>query len=58
MQLSAARAAKDFAKFVSERKAAENLTNLEGLGRTRILTLAKEANLSRLECLQPIITKI
>jgi len=57
MQLSAARAANDFAKYVSERKAAENLTNLEGLGRTRILTLAKNANLSRLQCLQPIPTQ-
>jgi len=54
MQSSAARAAEDFAKFVSERKAAENLTNLEGLGRTRVLALAKNANLSRLKCLQPI----
>mgnify|MGYP001431716215 CR=1 FL=1 len=58
MQLSAARAANDFAKYVSERKAAENLTNLEGLGRTRILALAKNANIRRLIILQPITVNL
>jgi SAM-dependent MidA family methyltransferase len=48
------RAHEDVARFAEERRAAATLTNLEGLGRIRVLVLARDTALEGLDCLRPI----
>ncbi|MDA0351855.1 MAG: SAM-dependent methyltransferase [Chloroflexi bacterium] len=52
MQAAEARAHEDVARFAEERRAATALTNMEGLGRIRVLALAKGAPLEGLRCLR------
>ena len=54
MQAAEQRAHEDVARFAEERRAAATLTNLEGLGRIRVLALAKDAPLAGLRCLRSI----
>ena len=54
MQAAERRAHDDVARFADERRAAATLTDLEGLGRIRVLALAKGAPLDGLRCLQSV----
>lgn len=54
MQAAAERAHEDVARFAEERRAASTLTDMEGLGRIRVLALAKGASLDGLRCLRSI----
>lgn len=54
MQAAEARAHEDVARFAEERRAASTLTDMEGLGRIRVLALAKGALLDGLRCLRSI----
>jgi len=54
MQAAEARAHEDVARFAAERNAASTLIDLEGLGRIRVLALAKGAALDGLRCLRSI----
>ena len=54
MQAAGKRAHEDVARFAVERGAAATLTDLEGLGRIRVLALAGGAPLHGLRCLQSI----
>ena len=49
------RAGRDFARFASERRAAETLVDASGLGRIRVLVQAKDAPLEGLRCLRPVL---
>ena len=49
------RAGRDFARFASERRAAETLLDPSGLGRIRVLVQAKDATLEGLRCLRPVL---
>jgi SAM-dependent MidA family methyltransferase len=51
LEAARARAAEDFAAFVSARRAAETLLDPTGLGRIRVLAMAKGAALEGLRCL-------
>ncbi|MDA1004626.1 MAG: hypothetical protein O3B31_14975, partial [Chloroflexi bacterium] len=44
-------AAGDFARFAADRRAVDTLTDMSGLGRIRVLALAKGAPLDGLRCL-------
>ncbi len=48
------RAAEDVGRYAAERRAAETLTDPTGLGRIRVLALAREASLEGLRCLEPL----
>ena len=48
------RSHEDVARFADARRAAATLTDLEGLGRIRVLALAKDAPLDGLRCLRSI----
>lgn len=50
---AAERAASDLARFAESRRAAATLTDMEGLGRVRVLVLARSAPIDGLRCLQP-----
>ena len=52
MRAAEGRAAGDVARFGEERRAASTLTNMEGLGRIRVLALARSASLEGLSCLR------
>jgi SAM-dependent MidA family methyltransferase len=52
MRAAEQRAAGDAARFGDERRAASTLTNMEGLGRIRVLALARDASLEGLSCLR------
>jgi SAM-dependent MidA family methyltransferase len=52
MRAAEERAAGDVARFGEERHAASTLTNMEGLGRIRVLALARGAPLEDLSCLR------
>lgn len=54
MQAASARAHDDAQRYASERRAAETLTDPSGLGRIRVLAMAREVSLDGLRCLQPI----
>ena len=49
------RASADAQRFAADRRAAEVLCEPEGLGRIRVLTLAKGAPLEGLRCLRPVL---
>jgi len=48
------RAHEDVHRYAAERRAAETLTDMSGLGRIAVLAMAKGAPLDGLRCLQPI----
>ena len=52
MRAAEERAAGDVARFGEERRAASTLTNMEGLGRIRVLVLGRGASLEGLSCLR------
>jgi len=52
MRAAEERAAGDLARFGEERRAAATLTNMEGLGRIRLLALARGTALEGLSCLR------
>ena len=54
LRVAGARAARDVARYGAERRAAETLTDMGGLGRIRVLALAKDAPLAGLRCLAPL----
>ncbi len=54
MRAAEERAHEDVARFAEERRAAATLTDLEALGRIRVLVLAKDAPLEGLRCLRSI----
>ena len=54
MRAAEGRAHEDVARFAEERRAAATLTDMEGLGRIRVLALAKSAPLEGLRCLRSI----
>lgn len=54
LEASEKRAHENVARFVEERRAAAQLTDLTGLGRIRVLALAKGAPLEHLLCLRSI----
>jgi len=54
LRAASARAAGDFARFAADRRAVETLTDMGGLGRVRVLALAKGAPLEGLRCLAPL----
>ncbi|MCK9487008.1 MAG: SAM-dependent methyltransferase [Dehalococcoidia bacterium] len=56
MQAAAARAHEDAQRYAADRRAAETLTDPAGLGRIRVLALARGAPVDGLRCLQPIET--
>ncbi len=56
LQAAAARAHQDAQRYASERRAAETLTDPSGLGRIRVLAIARGVPLEGLRCLQPIET--
>ncbi|MPZ99856.1 MAG: hypothetical protein GEU80_11075 [Dehalococcoidia bacterium] len=57
LQAAAERAAADAARFASERRAAQTLVDPAGLGRIRVLALAKATPLEGLRCLQPLTAR-
>jgi len=52
MRAAEERAAGDIARFGEERRAAATLTNMEGLGRIRVLALGRGVSLEGLSCLR------
>ncbi len=54
MQAAARRASSDAGRYVAERRAAEILTDPSGLGRIRVLVLARGASVEDLRCLRPL----
>ena len=54
MRAAGQRAHEDVARFAEERRAADTLTDMEDLGRMRVLGLAKGASLDGLRCLRSI----
>ena len=44
----------DVQRYAAERRAAETLTDMSGLGRIKVLAMAKDAPLDGLRCLQPL----
>jgi SAM-dependent MidA family methyltransferase len=54
MSAAAQRGHEDVGRYAEERRAAATLTNLEGLGRIRVLVLGRDAALAGLDCLRPI----
>ena len=54
LHASAERAARDVARYAADRRAVETLTDMGGLGRMRVLVLAKDAPLAGLRCLLPL----
>ena len=48
------RAADDAGRYVSDRRAAETLVDPTGLGRIRVLALARDADLQGMRCLAPL----
>lgn len=54
LRVAAGRATDDVARFAAERRAAEVLTDPAGLGRIRVLALARGAPLGGLRCLTPL----
>ena len=48
------RAAQDVGRYASERRAAETLVDPTGLGRIRVLAMAREADVEGLRCLAPL----
>ena len=56
MRVAGARAHEDAQRYAAERRAAETLTDPSGLGRIRVLAMARHAPLADLRCLRPIET--
>ncbi|MEX1021987.1 MAG: SAM-dependent methyltransferase, partial [Dehalococcoidia bacterium] len=54
VRTAADRAAQDVHRYAAERRAADTLTDPSGLGRIRVLAMAKGAPLDGLRCLRPI----
>ncbi len=54
MQAASQRAHEDAARFMAERRAAETLTDPSGLGRIRVLVLARGEDLEGLACLRSV----
>jgi SAM-dependent MidA family methyltransferase len=54
VQVASARSHEDVQRYAAERRAAETLTDMSGLGRIKVLTMAKDAPLDGLRCLQPL----
>ncbi|MGE3960712.1 MAG: class I SAM-dependent methyltransferase [Dehalococcoidia bacterium] len=54
LRASGERAHQDVQRYAAERRAAETLTDMSGLGRIRVLALAKGAPLDGLRCLRPL----
>ncbi len=55
LRTASQRAAADAQRFAADRRAAEVLCEPEGLGRIRVLALAKDAPLDGLRCLTPVL---
>ena len=55
LRTASQRAAADAQRFAADRRAAEVLCEPEGLGRIRVLALAKGAPLDGLRCLRPVL---
>lgn len=53
LRAASARAADDFARFAADRRAVDTLMDMSGLGRIRVLALARGAPLDGLRCLAP-----
>jgi SAM-dependent MidA family methyltransferase len=56
MRVAGARAHEDAQRYAADRRAAETLTDPSGLGRIRVLALARHAPFEGLRCLRPIET--
>ena len=54
LDASRERASADVARFTTDRRAVETLTDIAGLGRIRVLAQAKDAPLDGLLCLRPL----
>jgi SAM-dependent MidA family methyltransferase len=54
LRVAGERAAEDVGRYASERRAAETLVDPTGLGRIRVLALARDADLEGLRCLAPL----
>lgn len=54
LRAAAGRAADNVQRYAEERRAAETLTDMSGLGRIRILVMGKDASVEGLRCLQPL----
>ncbi len=54
LRVAGERAASDVQRYAAERRAAETLTDMSGLGRIRVLAMAKGAPLDGLRCLRPL----
>ena len=55
LRTASQRAAADAQRYATDRRAAEVLCEPEGLGRIRVLALAKDAPLDGLRCLRPVL---
>ncbi|TAJ21736.1 MAG: SAM-dependent methyltransferase, partial [Dehalococcoidia bacterium] len=55
LRTASQRAGADAQRFASDRRAAEVLCEPEGLGRIRVLALAKGAPVEGLRCLRPVL---
>lgn len=55
LRTASQRAAADAQRYAADRRAAEVLCEPEGLGRIRVLALAKDAPLDGLRCLRPVL---
>ncbi|PKN79945.1 MAG: SAM-dependent methyltransferase [Chloroflexi bacterium HGW-Chloroflexi-9] len=54
VQIASARSHEDVQRYAAERRAADTLVDPAGLGRIRVLAMAKDAPLEGLRCLQPL----
>ncbi len=54
LRAAAGRAADNVQRYAEERRAAETLTDMSGLGRIRLLVMGKHATVEGLRCLQPL----
>ncbi|GMU41390.1 MAG: SAM-dependent methyltransferase [Chloroflexota bacterium] len=54
VQIASARSHEDVQRYAAERRAAETLIDPTGLGRIKVLAMAKDAPLEGLRCLQPL----
>jgi SAM-dependent MidA family methyltransferase len=54
LRAASERASENVQRYAEERRAAETLTDMSGLGRIRVLAMAKDAPLEGLRCLQPL----